>query len=140
MKHIQIYENFHEGPMRKPEGFLSKLAKGAKHAMGYENEEDRKSLRSIHRAIGDTDKYGYVTNVREIQPGVVIASLLSSSVTVDMNTPEIMYKGKVLDLHNTEEEVGFLYNALMRLKADSDFKTVRAPYLNKQIDSDSIAY
>jgi superfamily I DNA/RNA helicase len=140
MKHIQIYENFQEGPMRKPEGFLSKLAKGAKHAMGYENEEDRKSLRSIHRAIGDTDKYGYVTNVREIQPGVVIASLLNTSVTVDMNAPEIMYKGKVLDLHNTEEEVGFLYHALMRLKADSDFKTVRAPYLNKQIDSDSIAY
>jgi hypothetical protein len=57
-----------------------------------------------------------------------------------MNAPEIMFKGKVLDLHNTEEESGFLYNALMRLKADSDFKTVREPFLNKQIDSDSIAY
>lgn len=139
MKHIQIYENFYEGPMRKPEGFLSKLAKGAKHAMGYENEEDRKSLRSIHKAIANSDMYGYVTNVREIQPGVVIASLLNTSVTVDMNAPEIMYKGKVLDLHNTEEEVGFLYNALLGIKSDSDFKNVRAPFLNRQIDSDSLA-
>jgi len=118
MKHIQIYENFQEGPMRKPEGFFSKLAKGAKHAMGYENEEDRNSLRSIHKAIHNSDMYGYVSNVREIKPGVIVASILNTSVTVDKNAPEIMYRGNVLDLHNIEEEAVLLYNALRRMSQE----------------------
>jgi hypothetical protein len=121
MKHIQIYENFHEGPMRKPEGFFSKLAKGAKHAMGYENEEDRKALRSIHNAIRSSDMYGYVSNVREIKPGVIVATLLNTSVTVDKNAPEIMFRGKVLDLHNIEDEALLLYNALRRMSQEKNY-------------------
>jgi hypothetical protein len=121
MKHIQIYENFHEGPMRKPEGFFSKLAKGAKHAMGYENEEDRKALRSIHNAIRSSDMYGYVSNVREIKPGVIVATLLNTSVTVDKNEPEIMFRGKVLDLHNIEDEALLLYNALRRMSQEKNY-------------------
>jgi hypothetical protein len=121
MKHIQIYENFHEGPMRKPDGFFSKLAKGAKHAMGYENEEDRKALRSIHNAIRSSDMYGYVSNVREIKPGVIVATLLNTSVTVDKNEPEIMFRGKVLDLHNIEDEALLLYNALRRMSQEKNY-------------------
>jgi hypothetical protein len=121
MKHIQIYENFHEGPMRKPDGFFSKLAKGAKHAMGYENEEDRKALHSIHNAIRSSDMYGYVSNVREIKPGVIVATLLNTSVTVDKNEPEIMFRGKVLDLHNIEDEALLLYNALRRMSQEKNY-------------------
>jgi hypothetical protein len=115
MKHIQMYENFQEGKMKKPLGFFSKLAKDTKHAMGYENDEDRKSLHSIHKSIINSNIYDYVTNVREIKPGVIVASVMDTSVTVDKNTPEIMYRGKVLDLYNIEEEANLLYNALLNI-------------------------
>lgn len=113
MKHIQIYENFKEGPMVKPEGFFSRLAKGAKHAMGFENEQDRKSLGSVHRAILDTSLYNWVENVREIKPGVIVAWINGNSLTVDKNSPEILFKGNILDLHNTQEEADLLYSKLI---------------------------
>jgi hypothetical protein len=118
MKHIKIYENFQEGPMRKPEGFFSSIARGAKHAMGFEKEEDRKSLESIHRFLNDNYLYDWVKNIREIKPGVIVAWVNDSSITVDKNTPEILFKGKVLDLHNTEDEVDSLYNRLMRISQE----------------------
>jgi hypothetical protein len=115
MKHIKIYENFQEGPMRKPEGFFSSLARGAKHAMGFENEEDRKSLESIHRYLNDNYLYDWVKNVREIKPGVIVAWAGDTALTVDKNAPEILFKGKVLDLNNVADEVDRLYNRLMRM-------------------------
>ena len=36
MKHIQVFEQFKEGPMEKPKGFLSKMIQGAKHSLGFE--------------------------------------------------------------------------------------------------------
>ena len=111
MKHIQIYENFHQGPMRKPQGFFSKVAQGAKHALGFENADDRAKLESLHRAA--SPEYGWVQSVREIEPGVIVAWVADNSVTVNKNVPEILYKGKVLDLHNIEEEVDLLYGMLI---------------------------
>jgi hypothetical protein len=35
---------------------------------------------------------------------------------VDINTPEIMYKGRVLDLNNIEEEAEYLYSRLSRVQ------------------------
>jgi len=119
MKHIQIYENFKEGPMAKPDGFFTRLAKGAKHAMGFENEQHRKYLESIHRAIADTSLYNWVQHVREIKPGVIVAWVNGTALTVDTNSPEILFKGNVLDLHNTEEEVKRLYDRLIGMVEQS---------------------
>ncbi len=44
MKHIQLFEDFKQGLMKKPQGLFSRITQGAKHAMGMENKEDRKSL------------------------------------------------------------------------------------------------
>lgn len=140
MKHIQIYENFQEGPMKKPQGFFSKVAQGAKHALGFENKDDRAKLESLQRALTADSKYGWVQNVREIEPGVIVAWVADNSVTVNKNVPEILYKGKELDLHNLQEEADFIYGMLARVKAESDFKNVREPFLKSQIDSDSIAH
>jgi hypothetical protein len=115
MKHIQLYENFQEGPMKKPQGFFSKMAQGAKHAMGFENAEDRKSLESLHRALSTSNRYGWVQNVREIEPGVIVAWVADNSVTVNKNIPEILYKGRELDLHNLQDEADFLYNMLIEI-------------------------
>jgi hypothetical protein len=115
MKHIKIYEQFKEGPMEKPKGFFSKMIQGAKHSLGFENQQDRKDIDSLHRAIDSSREYDFVNNVREIKPGVIVAYVANSSVTVDINTPEIMYKGRVLDLNNTDEEAEYLYNRLRRL-------------------------
>lgn len=115
MKHIQVYENFQEGPMRKPQGFFSKLAQNAKHSLGFENEDDRKSLESLQRALSTHNKYGWVKNVREIEPGVIVAWVADNSVTVNKNVPEILYKGKELDLYNLQDEANFLYNMLIEI-------------------------
>ena len=120
MKHLKIFEDFHTGPMRKPQGFLSKMAQGAKHALGFEKEADRESLRSIRRAIGDSWRYDWVQNIREIQPGVVIAWINDNPVTVNKTVPEILYKGRELDLHNIEDEVNDLYDTLLGMQDGSN--------------------
>jgi hypothetical protein len=56
-----------------------------------------------------------VTNVRELRPGVLVARIINGSVLVDKNTPEIIYKGKELDLRNLQDEADFLYTKLMNL-------------------------
>ena len=117
MKHVQIFEDFKEGPMEKPKGFLNKMFTGAKHWMGLENEEDRKALEKLYNATSPSaQQYGYVSNIREIQPGVIVAWVNDTSVTVNKNIPEIMYKGKTLDLHNTQIEADYLYTRLMNIK------------------------
>lgn len=113
MKHIQIYENFKEGPMRKPEGFFSKMVKGAKDVMGIENSEDRKSLESIYRTLDMDPSYEMVGNVRKIKPGVMIAYLNSKSLTVDSETPEIIWGGKPLDLNDIQGETRALFRKLI---------------------------
>jgi hypothetical protein len=115
MKHLQLYEDFQEGPMQKPQGFLSRMAQGAKHALGFENKEDRQALETIYTAIKDNPKYNWVKNVREIKPGVIVASVADRSVVVDKVTPEIMYKGKSLDLNNLDDETEHLYDLLSRI-------------------------
>lgn len=120
MKHIQLYENFHQGPMRKPRGFFSKVAQGAKHALGFENADDRAKLESLYRALETQNKYGWITNVREIQPGVIVAWVADNSVTVNKNVPEILYKGKELDLHNLQDEADYLYGVLSRMNTPED--------------------
>ena len=112
MKHIQIFEDFHQGMMNKSKGFFGKIFTGAKHAMGMEKKEDREALDSIYRAIADDSKYGWISNVREIKPGIIVATINSKSVTVDQTVPEIYYMGRTLDLHNIEEEVDRLYQIL----------------------------
>jgi hypothetical protein len=115
MKNIQLYEDFKYGTMKPTQGFFSKMAQGAKHAMGMESKEDREALDSIHNAIKSSSSYNWVTNVRELRPGVVVASIINGSVLVDKNSPEIIYKGKELDLHNLQDEADFLYTKLMNL-------------------------
>lgn len=119
MKHIQIYENFQEGPMRKPQGFFSKVAQGAKHALGFENDEDRRSMDKLKNALIAPRKYDWVKNVKEIKPGVVVAWVAENSVIVDVNIPEILYKGKELDLSNIQKEADFLYQTLLQYAEDN---------------------
>ena len=113
MKHIQLYENFKQGPMRKEPNIFQKAWKGTKDVLGIENSKDRESLETIHRILGMNDSYGLVRNVKEIKPGVIVAWLSDKSVTVDSETPEILWKGQPLDLKNIEEEVGVLYKKLL---------------------------
>lgn len=113
MKHIQIYENFQEGPMRKPKGFFSKMVQGAKDVMGIENPQDRKSLESIYRTLDMDPSYEMVSNVRKIKPGVMIASLNRKGLTVDSETPEILWGGKVLDLNDIQGEARSLFRKLI---------------------------
>jgi len=112
MKHIKIYENFQEGPMRKPEGFFSRLAKGAKDALGIETAKDREGLETIYRLIAMNEPYGFVQSAREIKPGVIVAWLNDQSVTVDTETSEILWKGKALDLNDIQAEAYTLYQKL----------------------------
>jgi hypothetical protein len=112
MKHVQIFEDFKQGLMAKPQGFLSRLAQGAKHAMGMENKEDRNSLDSFHRALDNFP----LDNFRELKPGVILANVMGKSVLVDINIPEITIKGKELDLHDLKQESKFLYDKLMKMK------------------------
>ncbi len=116
MKNLQLFEDFKQGTMEKPQGFFSRIASGAKKALGFENEEDRKSLETLHNATSAARQQDWVSNVREIKPGVIVAWLNDNSFLVDKNTPEIIYKGKTLDLQNVEDEAGFLYDKLVRIK------------------------
>ena len=112
MKHIQIFEDFQEGPMQKPKGFFSRMAQGAKHAMGMENKDDRKALESIYFALSKFP----LDRLREIKPGVVVAGVMDRGILVDTIAPEISYQGKELDLHNLKEEAKALYDKLMSMK------------------------
>jgi hypothetical protein len=113
MKNLKLFEDFVDAKIKKP-GFFGKMISGAKHAMGMEKKEDREALDAIYRAIADDSKYGWISNVREIKPGIIVATINSKSVTVDQTVPEILYKGIPLDLHNIEEEVESLYRILKR--------------------------
>lgn len=118
MKHIHLFEDFKSGEMRNS-SFLSKIAQGAKHAMGFENKDDRKTLESLNRALIASYKFDWVKGIREIKPGVIVGWVNSDSVTVDKNAPEIIYKGKTLDLHDIQDEADFLYDKLLRLQKGS---------------------
>ena len=117
MKHIKIFEDFEE--FKKPSLFQKSVQAGKKF-IGYENEQDRESLDSIYRAIaykytsGMTDK-SFVQNVREINPGVIVAWILGKSITVDCNEPTIMYNGKNLELGDMDYECESLYNVLKNM-------------------------
>jgi hypothetical protein len=113
MKHIKVFEQFTEYK-EKPKGFFSKILQGAKHSLGFENQQDRKDLDTLHRTIDSSNEYNFISNVREIKPGVIVAYLVNGSVTVDVDKPEILYKGRVLDLNNMDEEAEYLYNRLKR--------------------------
>jgi hypothetical protein len=41
---------------------------------------------------------------------------MDRGILVDINTPEISYQGKELDLHNLKDEAKSLYDKLMRMK------------------------
>ena len=109
----EMDENFKEGPMRKPEGFFSKMMKGAKDAMGIENSKDRKSLESIYRTLEMDPSYEMVTNVREIKPRVMLASLNGRSLVVDSETPEILWGGNPLELKDIQGETRALFRKLI---------------------------
>lgn len=113
MKHIQIYENFQQGPMRKEPNLFQKAWKGAKELAGIENSEDRKSLETIHRYLDMNDSYGLVGNVREIKPGVMVAWLGDRSLSVDSETPEILWQGRALDLNDIQSETRTLFRKLI---------------------------
>jgi len=115
MKHIKVFEQFTEFK-EKPKGFFSKMIQGAKHSLGFENEQDRKDIDSLHRTLDASNQYDLITGVREIKPGVIVCYISNGNVTVDINTPEIMYKGRVLDLNNIEEEAQYLYSRLSRVQ------------------------
>jgi hypothetical protein len=106
-------ENFHDGPMRKPEGFFSKMMKGAKDVMGIENPRDRKSLETIYRILDMDDSYEMVSNVREIKPRVMLASLNGKSLVVDSLTPEILWGGNSLELNDIQRETRLLFRKLI---------------------------
>lgn len=116
MENIQIFEDFKEGFMKKPQGFFGKVAQGAKHALGFENAEDRKTMDSIQRLLTSSYQSDWTKGIKEIKPGVIVAWLNDVSMVVDKNTPEIVYKGKELDLHNLQDEVDFLYDKLMSIQ------------------------
>ena len=114
IKEQDIYlEDLNDGPMRKPEGFFSKMIKGAKDAMGIENPKDRKSLETIYRILDMEDSYDMVGNVREIKPRVMLASLAGKSLVVDSQTPEIIWGGNSLELNDTREEARALFRKLI---------------------------
>ena len=114
IKEQDIYlEDLNDGPMRKPEGFFSKMIKGAKDAMGIENPKDRKSLETIYRILDMEDPYDMVSNVREIKPRVMLASLAGKSLVVDSQTPEIIWGGNSLELNDTRGEARALFRKLI---------------------------
>ena len=115
----EVGENFKEGPMRKPEGFFSKIMKGAKDAMGIENSKDRKSLETIYRTLEMDPSYEMVTNVREIKPRVMIASLNGRSLVVDSETPEILWRGNPLELNDIQGETRALFRKLIPFATQS---------------------
>jgi hypothetical protein len=58
------------------------------------------------------DSYGLKKSIREIKPGVVVMWLNDQSLTIDTVTPEIIWRGKVLDLNDTQESVNYLYSRI----------------------------
>ena len=119
IKEQEMNEDFKEGPMRKPEGFFSKIMKGAKDAMGIENSKDRKSLETIYRTLEMDPSYEMVTNVREIKPRVMIASLNGRSLVVDSETPEILWRGNPLELNDIQGETRALVRKLIPFATQS---------------------
>ena len=119
IKEQEMNEDFKEGPMRKPEGFFSKIMKGAKDAMGIENSKDRKSLETIYRTLEMDPSYEMVTNVREIKPRVMIASLNGRSLVVDSETPEILWRGNPLELNDIQGETRSLFRKLIPFATQS---------------------
>ena len=119
IKEQEVGEDFKEGPMRKPEGFFSKIMKGAKDAMGIENSKDRKSLETIYRTLEMDPSYEMVTNVREIKPRVMIASLNGRSLVVDSETPEILWRGNPLELNDIQGETRALFRKLIPFATQS---------------------
>ena len=114
IKEQDIYlEDFNDGPMRKPEGFFSKMMKGAKDAMGIENPKDRKSLETIYQILEMDPSYEMVSNVREIKPRVMLASLSGKSLVVDSQTPEILWGGNSLELNDIRGEARSLFRKLI---------------------------
>lgn len=114
IKEQDIYlEDFNDGPMRKPEGFFSKMMKGAKDAMGIENPRDRKSLETIYQILEMDPSYEMVSNVREIKPRVMLASLSGKSLVVDSQTPEIIWGGNSLELNDIRGEARSLFRKLI---------------------------
>ena len=112
MKHLQIYENFKQGPMRKEPNIFQKAWKGTKDVLGIESSKDREGLETIYRLIAMNEPYGFVQSVKEIKPGVIVAWLNKQSVTVDTETPEILWKGEPLDLNDIKAEAYSLYQKL----------------------------
>jgi hypothetical protein len=116
MKHIKIFEDFEE--FKKPSLF-QKAVQAGKKFIGYENEQDREALDGIYRAIyyKDPESTGksFVQDVREINPGVIVARILGKSITVDCNEPTIMYNGKNLELGDMDYECESLYNVLKNM-------------------------
>jgi hypothetical protein len=119
IKEQEMGENFKEGPMRKPEGFFSKMIKGAKDAMGIENPRDRKSLETIYQVLEMDPSYEMVTNVREIKPRVMLASLNGRSLVVDSETPEILWRGNPLELNDIQGETRALFRKLIPFATQS---------------------
>ena len=119
IKEQEVGEDFKEGPMRKPEGFFSKIMKGAKDAMGIENSKDRKSLETIYRTLEMDPSYEMVTKVREIKPRVMIASLNGRSLVVDSETPEILWRGNPLELNDIQGETRALFRKLIPFATQS---------------------
>ena len=119
IKEQEVGEDFKEGPMRKPEGFFSKIMKGAKDAMGIENSKDRKSLETIYRTLEMDPTYEMVTNVREIKPRIMIASLNGRSLVVDSETPEILWRGNPLELNDIQGETRALFRKLIPFATQS---------------------
>ena len=119
IKEQEMNEDFKEGPMRKPEGFFSKIMKGAKDAMGIENSKDRKSLETIYRTLEMDPTYEMVTNVREIKPRIMIASLNGRSLVVDSETPEILWRGNPLELNDIQGETRALFRKLIPFATQS---------------------
>jgi hypothetical protein len=59
------------------------------------------------------DPYDMVSNVREIKPRVMLASLAGKSLVVDSQTPEIIWGGNSLELNDTRGEARALFRKLI---------------------------
>ena len=127
MKHIQIFEDFEYGKMRKEPNIFQKAWKGTKDVLGIESSEDREGLETIYRLIAMNEPYGFVQSVKEIKPGVIVAWLNDQSVTVDKETPEILWKGKALDLNDIKAEAYSLYQKLRPFTIKVELTSGRQP-------------
>lgn len=110
MKHIQIFEEFKEGPMEKEPNIFQKALKGARNFFGMESEEDRKAVDKIADVIIRSPEF--VSNTRIIKPGVIVSYIVNKTITIDTIDPQIRYNGKILDLYNVGDEANYLYDLL----------------------------